>query len=162
MTGWVMGSPSQVSTDHGQPDGFQGSAETRRASPWNSAGVARTWFLGPRHVPGGQGKAADLKNRSALPFLGPAPSKSNGVVRDPSPALLRRAPSPLGEGCDSDFLPSPLGRGGTARRGVRGFFAGDAFIAMEVSGPCDFDATLPSSARVSAYHGQPDGFQCSE
>ena len=55
-----------------------------------------------------------------------APSKSNGVERDPSPALLRRAPSPLGEGCDFDFSPSPLGRGGTARRGVRGFFAGDA------------------------------------
>ena len=29
----------------------------------------------------------------------------------PSPALLRRAPSPLGEGSDSDFYPSPLGRG---------------------------------------------------
>jgi hypothetical protein len=48
------------------------SAETRRVSPWNSAGVARTCFLGPRHVPDGQGKAADLKNRSALPFLGPS------------------------------------------------------------------------------------------
>jgi hypothetical protein len=45
------------------------SAETRRVSPWNSAGVARTCFLGPRHVPDGQGKAADLKKqvRAALP-----------------------------------------------------------------------------------------------
>jgi hypothetical protein len=48
------------------------SAETRRVSPWNSAGVARTCFLGPRFVPDGQGNAADLKNRSALPFLGPS------------------------------------------------------------------------------------------
>ena len=48
------------------------SAEARRVSPWNSAGVARSCFLGPRHVPAGQGKAADLKNRSALPFLGPS------------------------------------------------------------------------------------------
>jgi hypothetical protein len=48
------------------------SAETRRVSLWNSASVARTCFLGPRHVPDGQGKAADLKNRSALRFLGPS------------------------------------------------------------------------------------------
>ena len=32
-------------------------------------GVARTCFVGPRLVPGGQGKAADLQNRSALPFF---------------------------------------------------------------------------------------------
>jgi len=32
------------------------------------AGVARTGCLGPRLVPDGQGKPADLKNRSALPF----------------------------------------------------------------------------------------------
>ena len=79
----------------------------------------------------------------SAPPLPRAPSKSKGVERDPSPALLRRAPSPLGEGydvdfspsplgegCDVDFSPSPLGRVGTARRGVRGFFAGDAFMAM--------------------------------
>jgi hypothetical protein len=52
---------------------------------------------------------------------------------DPSPPLLRRAPSPLGEGCDSDFSPSPLGRGGTARRGVRGFFAGDALNRSRIA-----------------------------
>jgi hypothetical protein len=66
----------------------------------------------------------------SAPSLPRAPSKSKGVERDPSPALLRRAPSPLGEGYDVDFSPSPLGRVGTARRGVRGFFAGDAFMAM--------------------------------
>ena len=32
------------------------------------AGVARTCSVGPRLVPYGQGKAADLQNRSALPF----------------------------------------------------------------------------------------------
>jgi len=48
------------------------SAETRRVSPWKSAGVARTWFLGPRLVPDGQGKAAELKTRSAQPFLSPS------------------------------------------------------------------------------------------
>ena len=31
--------------------------------------VARTCFLGPRLVPSGQGKAADLKSRSATPLV---------------------------------------------------------------------------------------------
>ena len=56
--------------------------------------------------------------------------------------ILVSLPLPWGEGCDFDFSPSPLGRGGTARRGVRGFFAGDAFMAMEVSGARDFDGIL--------------------
>jgi hypothetical protein len=60
-----------------------------------------------------------------------APLKYDGVENDPSPALLRRAPSPLGEGCDFDFSPSPMGRGGTAKRGVRGFFAVDPYKAVE-------------------------------
>ena len=33
-----------------------------------AAAVARTCSIGPRLVPYGQGKAADLQNRSALPF----------------------------------------------------------------------------------------------
>jgi len=72
-----------------------------------------------------------------------APSKPNGVERDPSRALVRRVPSPLGEGCDFDFSPSPVGRGGTARRGVRGFFAGGTFKATEVCDARDFNGTLP-------------------
>jgi len=57
------------------------SAGTRRVSPLNSAGVARTCFLGPRLVSDGQGKAADLKNRSALPFLGPSFCLSRAAAR---------------------------------------------------------------------------------
>jgi hypothetical protein len=34
-----------------------------------------------------------------------------------------------------------MGGGGTARRGVRGFFAGDAFVAKEVCYARDFDGT---------------------
>ncbi|MGA2983645.1 MAG: DUF4157 domain-containing protein [Terriglobia bacterium] len=41
------------------------SAETRRVSPWSSAGV----------VPDRQGKAAELKNRSALPFSSGPPQR---------------------------------------------------------------------------------------
>ena len=33
-------------------------------------------------------------------------------------------------------------RAGSARRAVRGFFAGDAFMAMEVSGARDFNGTF--------------------
>jgi hypothetical protein len=64
------------------------------------------------------------------------------LKKDPSPALLRRAPSPLGEGCDFDFYPSPLGRGGTARRWVRGLFAGDEYMAVDVCGTRGCDGTL--------------------
>jgi len=84
-----------------------------------------------------------------------ARSKSNGVEKDPSPALLRRAPSPLGEGCDFDFrprllrggvfdfYPSPLGRGCPGISGrVRGLFAGDASMDLEVCVTRDISGTL--------------------
>ncbi len=55
-------------------------------------------------------------------------------------ALLRRAPSPLGESCYFDLYPSPLGRGCPATSGrVRGFFVGDAYMALEACDPRDFD-----------------------
>jgi len=41
--------------------------------------------------------------------------------------------------------PSPLGRGGTARRWVRGLFADDAFVALDVCGTLDSDGALGSS-----------------
>src|SRR5208337_1386853 len=62
---------------------------------------------------------------------------------DPSPALLRRAPSPLGEGCYLDLYPSPLGRGCPGMSGrVRGLFAGDTFMAMDVCEIGDSDGAL--------------------
>ena len=76
------------------------------------------------------------------------PSGGHGSVKVPGVAYLQRLdisptkgplthrlavpPLPLGEGCDFDFYPSPLGRGGTARRWVRGLF----------HRPSDFDGTL--------------------
>src|SRR5271157_513792 len=65
------------------------------------------------------------------------------------PLRLAVPPLPLGEGCDFDFYPSPLGRGGTARR--RG---PHALHVVGVRGPLqpssDFDETLPEfSARGS-------------
>jgi hypothetical protein len=39
-------------------------------------------------------------------------------------------------------IPSPLGREGTARRGVRGFFRGNVLTPLEVGGSYDFDGTL--------------------
>jgi hypothetical protein len=53
-------------------DDSEGLCRNSTSSPLDSARVAQTYFLGPRLVPDGQGKAADLKNRSALPFLGPS------------------------------------------------------------------------------------------
>ena len=44
--------------------------------------------------------------------------------------------------------PLPWGEGGPQGGGVRGFFAGDAFIAMKVSGACDFDGTLTTTGRA--------------
>ena len=41
----------------------------RKSSRSEQAGVTPTCFVGPRLVPYGQEKAADLKDRSALPFL---------------------------------------------------------------------------------------------
>jgi hypothetical protein len=38
-----------------------------------------------------------------------------------------------------------LGRGGTARRWVRGLFADDAFVALDVCGTLDSDGALGSS-----------------
>ncbi|MGH9447401.1 MAG: hypothetical protein ACRD3O_16945 [Terriglobia bacterium] len=40
------------------------------------------------------------------------PPCSEKFVQDPSPALLRRAPSPLGEGWGLGSYPSPQGEGG--------------------------------------------------
>jgi hypothetical protein len=88
------------------------SAETRRVSPWNSARVARTCFLGPRLVPDGQGKAADLKNRSAtlprpefLPIMGSrkavnAQNDSEGAQDDSMDAFWR---TPYGQGSRLPF-----------------------------------------------------------
>src|SRR5271157_183738 len=53
------------------------------------------------------------------------------------PLRLAVPPLPLGEGCDFDFYPSPRGRGGTARRWVRGLF----------HPPSDFDGTLKDHLR---------------
>ena len=63
---------------------------------------------------------------------------SKGPLTRPPPS----GPPPLGERCDFDLSPSPLGRGGTARRGVRGLFEGDEFVPMEVSGARDFEGTF--------------------
>src|SRR5271157_3592929 len=48
------------------------------------------------------------------------------------PLRLAVPPLPLGEGCDFDFYPSPVGRGATASRWVRGLF----------HPPADFDGIL--------------------
>jgi len=40
-----------------------------------------------------------------------APSKSNGLEKDPSPALLRRAPSPHGRGKGINITALSEGRG---------------------------------------------------
>jgi hypothetical protein len=73
--------------------------------------------LEPRHpstasAPGG----SKTRNRCGLRHW--FPSKSNGLGRDPSSALLRRAPSPPGEGCpfpcawELSKPSSPAGEGG--------------------------------------------------
>ena len=62
------------------------------------------------------GERPCLANDTTTRLRSRVPSKSMGVEKDPSPALLRRAPSPLGEGCYFDSYPSPLGRGCPAGR----------------------------------------------
>ena len=43
-----------------------------------------------------------------------------------------------------------MGREGTARQGVRGFFAGDVLAALEVGGTHDFDGTLTHALTILA------------
>jgi hypothetical protein len=49
-----------------------------------------------------------------------------------------------GRGKLNPIKPSPLGRGGTARRWVRGLFANEGFIALGTCGSQDFDRALAS------------------
>jgi hypothetical protein len=48
-------------------------------------------------------------------------------------------------------IPLPWGEGGTARRGVRGFFARDAIMAMEVCDARNFDGTLGGQKRAAPW-----------
>jgi len=61
-----------------------------------------------------------------------------------SPLTHRLAvpPLPKGEGYGFDLFPSRQGRGGTARRWVRGFFPRAGFTALEGSVAWDFDGAL--------------------
>src|SRR5271157_3114003 len=74
------------------------------------------------------------RSQGSLKVPGVAYLRSYGYITPKGPLTHRLAvpPLPLGEGCDFDFYPSPLGRGGTARRWVRGLF----------HPPSDFDGTL--------------------
>jgi len=54
-------------------------------------------------------------------------------------------PLPNGEGRDFDFLSLSGGRGGTARRWVRGLFADDTFVALSAYWTLDFDGVLTHS-----------------
>src|SRR5271157_1660048 len=100
-----------------------------------NGGVARTCSVGPQFVPYWREKAADLQNRSALRV----PSKSDG--------RLKRTPHPPPCG-----PPSPPGRGGTARRWVRGPFVGDISIALEVFYARDFDGALGPRYTFLTFH----------
>ena len=68
--------------------------------------------------------------------------KVDWVERDPSPTALRSPLSPRERAAIFDFLSLSRGRGGTARRWVRGLFADDAFVALYVCGTLDFDGAL--------------------
>jgi len=68
--------------------------------------------------------------------------KVDWVERDPSPTALRSPLSPRERAAIFDFLSLSGGRGGTARRWVRGLFADDAFVALYVCGTLDFDGAL--------------------
>ena len=70
--------------------------------------------------------------------------KVDWVERDPSPTALRSPLSPRERAAIFDFLSLSGGRGGTARRWVRGLFADDAFVALYVCGTLDFDGALAS------------------
>jgi hypothetical protein len=77
-------------------------------------------------------------------WLGSVKIDRNG--KDPSPALLRRAPSPLalGEGLDLDSYPSPKAKGRprpalSQPARVRGLFAPAAYIAFGARANDDFD-----------------------
>src|SRR5271157_3665020 len=65
---------------------------------------------------GGHGRAGwwEVSSEGGVRRSVKIPLKSDGLRTDPSPALLRRAPSPVGEGCDVDFSASPLGGEGSA------------------------------------------------
>jgi len=70
--------------------------------------------------------------------------KVDWLEGDPSPTALRSPLSPRERTVIFDFLSLSGGRGGTAKRWVRGPFADDAFEALEVIGTLDFDGALPA------------------
>ena len=74
--------------------------------------------------------------------------KVDWVERDPSPTALRSPLSPRERAAIFDFLSLSGGRGGTARRWVRGLFADDAFVALYVCGTLDFDGALATFATL--------------
>ena len=83
------------------------------------------------------------------------PSKSDRIEGDPLPTALRSPLSPraregnqnltlvlAGSGSKLKSQPSPSGRGGTARRWVRGLFPPDALMAIKIQDTRDFDGVL--------------------
>jgi len=75
------------------------------------------WATGLAAFPGRDLEEPQLRKAEvALPSYSWAGLKS-APTNDPSPALLRRAPSPLGEGCGESLDPSPGPRGSTASPG---------------------------------------------
>jgi hypothetical protein len=107
---------NDTATQDPHPLGFPvgKSIETRPAT----AGVARTCSVGPRLVLYGQGKTADLQNRSALPFLSLSFCRPWAETRQGEPMPLAVI---LSEATDPGSS-----RGVGEQSKLRGFFAQNA------------------------------------